>query len=134
MKTLITIILILFCLDVQASTYYLRVDGGDRSECLGTYDAPKNLSRKCAWSVNVLSVIPQSKGTDTFVFSQKALGEFIFTFQAKQEYTKKTDFSVYKNHISFYTDQMDLGKTFFFRRYVKGKGIGIYKVQYVGKE
>lgn len=132
MKKLLTTILILFCLNAEAATYIFRVDGGTKLECTGLVDAPKKLNRQCAWSVAVIPIVVNSKASDTFKFSGN--GEFVMTVQPKLEYNKKTDFSVYKNHISFYADQMDLGKTFFFRRYVKGKGNGIYKVQYVGRE
>lgn len=133
MRTITTILLLLaFQSPVWATDYYFRSDGGNKQECTGKVDAPKKINRQCSWGFAEFDIVPTSKNQDRFIISGK--GGLHFSVKPVEEIKIKTDFSVYKNHLSYYTDRAFLGHSVIIRRSHKGESPDLFKLIYVGKD
>ena len=133
MRTITTILLLLaFQSPVWATDYYFRADGGNKQECTGKVDAPKKINRQCSWGFAEFDIVPTSKNQDRFIISGK--GGLHFSVKPVEEIKIKTDFSVYKNHLSYYTDRAFLGHSVIIRRSHKGESPDLFKLIYVGKD
>lgn len=121
-----------FSLPSYAAKYYLRADGGNKLECSGLFDEPKKADKKCAWSMNVLGMSPVlSKGDQLQISGTKKM---ILTFEPEETYKVKTDFTVFKNHISFYFDKTFLGQIITIKRAHKGQSPDLFQCKYIGKD
>src|SRR5690348_8064794 len=58
-----TLLMVLFGASAQATTYYVRTDGGVPGTCKGTSNAPASAAPSCAWN-NLQWAIPPGFPTD----------------------------------------------------------------------
>lgn len=70
MRITILLLFLLITTHVEAADYFIREDGGNKTECTGLVDAPKNATKKCAWNTFYQQMTFSATSTDTITIKK----------------------------------------------------------------
>ena len=117
----------------EATTIFLRSDGGTPQECDGTVNKAKVASKKCAYKSAVLKMKVSLTQQDVIQLVEGTFWITVTPFDPNLT-GKKIELTEFRNHITGYANKIYSGESFVMRYPQKGKPTRLYKFSYVGNE